>query len=161
MMTLARVVADHPHAVQRELLCHNRRFEDFGEPDAKPMAVRHFVSFVIAAPPMSSLGQAVNEGWTHTDQLIANLAEQHAGLIALQHRYPRPGVDSSPVTGLAASAGQEPDTGHVTEQHAINAVAAGAQLEKFDTPDAFEARLAAFRAKVKPKQQQQEEVSAA
>jgi hypothetical protein len=141
MMTLARVVADHPHAVQRDLLCHRFRYADFGMPGMTELGLRHFVAFVIGAPPVSALGQAVNEGWPKTDQLLANLAEQHAGLIALRSRYPRPGIPDTPDT-------PEPEVARpVTVDEVSTALTAGRCYDRFDNIADFEAKLAAARQK--------------
>lgn len=145
-MTLARVVADNVHAVQRDLLCHRLRWEDLGRAKSPKLSFRHFASFVLGAEPNSALGYAVTEGWTITNELLANLAEQHAGLIKLEARYRRPGVagdvpprrDGAPPAKKSASAAE-----------AKAGVMRGGAFDRFDSPADFQAKLAAARAKVK------------
>lgn len=128
MMTLARTVVEYPHAVQRDLLCHGFSWAGLGDADGRELDVRLFASFVLGAPPASALGNAVAEGWPQTDHLLANLGEQHAQLIGLDRRYPRPGL---PEPGPEAA--PEP------------VVYAGGTFDRFDTPADFEAKLQSFR----------------
>jgi hypothetical protein len=79
-------VADHRHAVVRDL-------NFAGYHGDKPITVGDFVSIVIASPPGSAVRYAAEGGWSQTDHLIANLAEQQAHLTHLPQRYMRPGIE--------------------------------------------------------------------
>jgi hypothetical protein len=152
MMALARVVAEYPHAVQREMLCYRYRWEDFGEPDATLLtSFGRFASFVLGAPPSSSaLGLAVHEGWTFTDHLIAHGIEAQQGLIHLTGRFSRPGAPEHG-TQKQTQAQAEPETpAKPTAQQVQTAVALGGQFDVFDSPNDFEAALAAFKARRSP-----------
>ena len=88
-------MANHRHAVVRDLASLGYRGDaliDFGD----------FISIVLASPPLSAVRYAVEGGWSQTDQLLANLGEQQAGLRQIQQPYARPGVaaeaDPGPVT---------------------------------------------------------------
>jgi hypothetical protein len=105
------------------------------------LTFRQFVSFVLGAEPSSALGQAVCEGWTATDHLLANMMEQHAGLISLDRRYPRPGLPEAPEPEQP----QDPAAPPAPACGASAAVASGANFDTFDTPEDFENRMAAFR----------------
>jgi hypothetical protein len=145
MMTLARVVADRPHAVQRDLLCHGFQWGGLGLPEDRLLPFRRFVSFVLGAPPESALGQAVAEGWTKTDELLANIAEQHAGLISLVARIPRPGVEPPPEPEDTADVDEKPPA----EAAEVNlAMQRGGRFDRFGGPAVFEARLAGFKARL-------------
>jgi hypothetical protein len=50
-------------------------------------------SVILAAPPLSSVRDAVNGGWSKEAELQALLLEHNSGLIKLSRRLPRPGVD--------------------------------------------------------------------
>jgi hypothetical protein len=146
MMALARVVCDSGHAVQRELLCHRYRWAEFGKPSHELLTFDEFASFVLGAAPSSALGLAVNEGWTLTDHLLATRLEQADGLIHLVGRHNRPGVDPQPET---EEDGEQTDTaaeGASVEQVQA-AVALGDKFDTFDSPEAFEARLAEFKSR--------------
>jgi hypothetical protein len=144
-MTLARVVVDSPHAVQRDLLCHRFRWANFGDPEATELSFPHFLSFVMGAEPTSALGNAVRDGWTTTDHLLANLTEQQAGLIQLGHRYSRPGLPAAEPDPErpALPAGRPP----VKARAAAAAVGAGGRFSTFDSPVDFQAKLAEHRAR--------------
>jgi hypothetical protein len=147
MMTLARVVCDNGHSVQRELLEHRYRWADFGKPTAELLSFHEFVSFVLGAPPTSALGLSVNQGWTLTDHLLASRLEQADGLIHLVGRHNRPGVDPVPETEDENDESvKEPAQQHSAEQ--IQAVVAmGGKFTTSETPDDFEAKLADFKAR--------------
>jgi hypothetical protein len=147
MMTLARVVCGSGHAVQRELLCHRYRWAEFGKPSHELLSFDEFVSFALGAPPSSALGLAVNEGWTLTDHLLASRLEQAEGLIHLVARHNRPGVE--PQTEEECDGGPAGDSAEATPppEQIQAAVALGGAMDTFDTPDAFEAQLAAFKAR--------------
>lgn len=90
MMELVRVFTEHWHAVQRDLLAMQLHVSDLGTPK---LSVWELISVVVAAPDGSSVYLAQRGGWTPTDELLANLGEQQAGLLELRSRYPRPGVE--------------------------------------------------------------------
>jgi hypothetical protein len=149
MMALARVVAESPHAVQREMLCYRYRWEDFGEPDATLLtSFDRFASFVLGAPPSSALGLAVHEGWTLTDHLIAHGIEQQSGLIRLTGRFPRPGIPAAPAPEIQSE--PEPEDVSLSAQILQAEVALGGQFDVFDSPAGFEAALATFKARRSP-----------
>jgi hypothetical protein len=141
MMALARVVCGNGHAVQRELLCHRYRWADFGKSTHELLLFDEFVSFVLGAPPTSALGLAVNDGWTLTDHLLASRLEQAEGLIHLKSRHNRPGVDPEPEQE------ETQDQQTPTAENVQAAVALGGAMDTFDTPEAFEARLAEFKSR--------------
>jgi hypothetical protein len=148
MMALARVISEHPHTVQRELLVHRFRWGEFGPSWGQPLALWEFISFALAAPQTTELGLALREGWSHTDHLIANLHEQNAHVIDLNGRYQRPGVKKT----AAAPAAPEPATEQPEEERAdptavAGEIARGAGYDRFESPADFEAKLKAFRAR--------------
>ena len=51
------------------------------------------VSLVVAAPPTSSLRYFLDAGWSREAHLLANMAEQRAGLTDISEPYERPGLD--------------------------------------------------------------------
>lgn len=89
MMTLVRVLSTHWHAVERDLLSMGYRADDIGTPK---LTLWELISIVVAAPVGTAVRYAEDGGWSRTDGLIANLAEQQAGVLQLTGRYPRPGV---------------------------------------------------------------------
>lgn len=148
-MTLARVLAEAPHAVQRELLCEHFSFDGLGRKSEDPLSLNEFISFVLGASPYSALGVAVNDGWTKTDHLLANMQEQHAGLIKLAGRYTRPGVEEDP-----NQEGNEENNEERTEpkppsaQQVQAAVAGGGAFDRFESPEDFMVKLAEFKARM-------------
>lgn len=50
------------------------------------------VAIAVAAPPNSSVHEAMNGGWSREAHLLANMQEGGAGLVELNHRYDRPGM---------------------------------------------------------------------
>ena len=78
---------EHPRAVERDLLVLHRAVSD--------LTLSELASVVLAAPPLSSVRDAVDGHWSTTDHLIANLTEQVAGVIQLTGRYERPGLPES------------------------------------------------------------------
>ena len=154
-MALARVITEHPHAVQRELLIHHFRWGDFGRSGDIPLELWEFVSFILGAPPTSGVGLALSDGWTPTDHLLANMQEQDAGLIQLTSRYTRPGV-KQPADQNSESfepgqrqpqpwggASQQDETPMSSDQVKA-AVMMGGQFDRFDSPADFEAQRAKF-----------------
>jgi hypothetical protein len=53
------------------------------------------MSMIVAAPPGTSVRYVMDEGYSITDHLLATMSEQQAGLVTLQTRYSRPGVQVS------------------------------------------------------------------
>lgn len=142
MMTVARVVCDYPHAVQRELLCHGFRFAGYGEPTATPLGFWQFVSFILGAPPASAVGHALSEGWTTTDHLLANLTEQQAELIRLDRRYERPGLPAAPKEPEPVGRSQD-------KPPAAVALAAGGSFDRFESVADFQRKLDEHRVRAK------------
>lgn len=87
-MALAHVTKQHWRAVERDVLAMHYRVGD--------LSTSELASVVLAAPPTSSVRHAIDEGWARSDHLLANIIEQHAGLIRPVHRLPRPGVVAEP-----------------------------------------------------------------
>lgn len=144
-MTLARVLGESPHAVQRELICEHFSFNGLGRESDEALSVNEFISFVLGADPYSALGVAVTEGWTKTDHLIANLQEQHAGLIKLAAWYVRPGVEEDLNEELNNEQDEDESvTKPPSVQQVSSAVAGGGSFDRFDTVEEFQARLASF-----------------
>ena len=86
---VAEIVVEHRHPVVRDLLALGYRLDDIG--DRLPFA--DFLSVVLAAPPNSSIRfYAIEKQWPQTDHLLANMAEQQAGIVSINGRYPRPGL---------------------------------------------------------------------
>jgi hypothetical protein len=92
MIALAACIKDHWHAVERDLFALGRTADDIG---TDRLTVCQLISVVLAAPPGSAVHHYDPNAWSRTDELIANLGEQHAGLLNLSARYARPQVDSS------------------------------------------------------------------
>lgn len=92
MIALAACIRDHWHAVERDLLALNFTADDIGS----KLSLCQLVSIVMASPTGSSVHTYDPMRWSKTDELIANLGEQQAGLVSLNARYPRPQVDSIP-----------------------------------------------------------------
>lgn len=88
MITLARVISEHWHAVERDLISLGYHADDIGT----KLSVWELVSIVIASPPGSAVFHA-GGGWSKEAEMLANLSEQQAGVIKLDSRYTRPGVD--------------------------------------------------------------------
>lgn len=96
ILTVAEIVEAYPHAVNRDLNFagyHGDALIDLGD----------LVSIVIASPPTSAVRYAVEGGWSRTDHLVADWAEQQSESTESPFRYTRPGVehdpDPGPVTG--------------------------------------------------------------
>lgn len=96
MMALAAAIKDHWHAVERDLLTMGYHADDIGT----KLDTCELISIVVAAPPGTAVHHADPTRWSKTEELIANLGEQQAGLLSLDARYARPQVDSSPVKRL-------------------------------------------------------------
>lgn len=99
-MRVAEIVTDHRLAVTRDLLDLGYRWSDVGD----SVGVEEFLAVVLAAPPNSSIRfYAVDQEWTQTDHLLANLGEQQAGAVNLAGRYPRPGLQQAAPSGHSGS----------------------------------------------------------
>lgn len=89
MMELVRVFNEHWHAVQRDLLTMGLHVDDLGTPK---LSIWELISVIVAAPDGTAVFRAKRGGWSPSEELLANLGEQRAGLLDLKSRYPRPGV---------------------------------------------------------------------
>lgn len=74
-----------------------------------------FIDIVLASYPGTAVRYAVDEGWPQTDQLLANLAEQHAGLTELPTRYARPGIEEAAKPGPVTMTREEFDSRHTAD----------------------------------------------
>lgn len=92
MIALAACIKDHWHAVERDLLALGYHADDIGT----KLSTCELISIVLAAPPGSAVHHLDPARWSRTDELIANMSEQQAGLVNLNARYARPDVVSSP-----------------------------------------------------------------
>ena len=92
MMALAACFKDHWHAVERDLFDLGFTVDDIG-PNLSPCQL---ISIVLAAPPGTAVHHYDPTRWSRTDELLANLGEQQAGVLTLDGRYERPQVDSTP-----------------------------------------------------------------
>jgi len=88
MMALTRVMGTNWHAVERDLLALGFHADDIGTPK---LSVWELISIVVAAPPGSAVHFKTGS-WSKEAEMLANLGEQQAGLLSLEGRYPRPGV---------------------------------------------------------------------
>jgi hypothetical protein len=93
MIALAACIKDHWHAVERDLLALGYHADDIGT----NLTTCELISIVLAAHPGTAIHHFDPTRWSRTDELIANLGEQQAGLLNLSARYARPQVDSTPV----------------------------------------------------------------
>jgi hypothetical protein len=93
MIALAAAIKDHWHAVERDLLAIGYHADDIGT----KLTTCELISIVLASPPGTAVHHFDPNAWSRTDELIANLGEQQAGLLNLNARYARPQVDSTPV----------------------------------------------------------------
>lgn len=93
MIALAAAIRNHWHAVERDLLAMGKSADDIGT----KLTTAELISVVLAAPPGTAVHHFDPNAWSRTDELIANLGEQQAGLFSLNARYARPQVDSTPV----------------------------------------------------------------
>lgn len=92
MIALAAAIKDYWHAVERDLFALGRTADDIG---TDKLTTCQLISIVLAAPPGTAVHAFNPNAWSRTDELIANLGEQQAGLVSLNARYARPQVDSS------------------------------------------------------------------
>ena len=89
---LAHVVGECWHALVRDILVMGFRVDDM----FTTLGLSDMVSIVVAAPPGSSVRYYLDEGWSRTDHLIANMTEHRAGLVQLPQAYSRPGAEQRP-----------------------------------------------------------------
>ena len=87
---LTRAVGAHWHALVRDVLDLGYRIKDMF---TEELGLAELVSLVVAAPPQSSLRYFMDEGWSREAHLLANMAEQRAGIADLVEAYDRPGLD--------------------------------------------------------------------
>jgi hypothetical protein len=85
---LAHVVGDCWHAFHRDVMALNR--------DVNALTLAEMVSVVVGAPPGSSVRHWLDGGWSQEAQLLANMAEQNAGIATMTEPYARPGVAQRP-----------------------------------------------------------------
>lgn len=121
MMALAAAIKNYWHAVERDLLALNFTADDIGTPK---LTTCQLISIVLAAPPGTSCHHFDPNAWSRTDELIANLGEQQAGLVSLNARYARPQVDSAPVKPYSEFDSLAPYKGIILE---------GAPIDEFTT----------------------------
>lgn len=93
MIALAACIKNHWHAVERDLLALGYHADDIGT----KLSTCELISVVLAAPSGTAVHQFDPTRWSRTDELLANLGEQQSGLLKLDARYQRSGVDSAPV----------------------------------------------------------------
>ena len=90
MFWVAETVAEHTDAVVRDLLSFGLHARDIG---TDKVSVGEFIAMLLASTPTSAVKyHAIDKGWTPEAHLLANLGEQHAGVMRLTGRYPRPGL---------------------------------------------------------------------
>lgn len=92
MIALTACVANQWHALERDLLDLGYHADDIGT----KLTICELISVVLAAPPGTAVHASDPSRWTRTDELIANLGEQQAGLLNLSARYQRGQVDTTP-----------------------------------------------------------------
>lgn len=123
MIALAACIRNHWHAVERDLLAMGKSADDIGT----KLSTCELISIVLAAPTGTAVRESDPTRWSRTEELMANLGEQQAGLVSLGARYPRPQVDSTP---------QKP-----YDSMAQLAPYKGIQLESADSPSEFMKKL--------------------
>jgi hypothetical protein len=97
---LAHVVCECWHALVYDVLALGYRIEDM----FTTLGLAEMIAIAVAAPPGSSVRYFLDGGWTRTDQLLANMAEQQAGVATLSRPYPRPGIEARPPPDPAVNA---------------------------------------------------------
>lgn len=109
MIALAAAIRDYWHAVERDLFTLNFTADDIGV----KLDDCQLISIVLAAPPGTACHHFNPNAWSRTDELIATLGEQQAGVVTLNGRYQRPQVDSTPVKRPSMLDGMTPYRGVV------------------------------------------------
>lgn len=96
---LTYCVGKHWHPLVSELLSLGFRWEDMFTPT---LPFSDLVSIVMAPQPNGPLKLALNNGWSQTDHLLANLGEANAGIATQVAAYDRPSQnqDESPMDAL-------------------------------------------------------------
>lgn len=92
MIALSECIKDHWHSVERDLLTLGFTADDIGG----RLSICQLISIVLASQPGTSVHHFAG-GWSREAELMANLSEQKAGLLDLQARYARDGVDPTVV----------------------------------------------------------------
>jgi hypothetical protein len=92
MIQLAHVIRTNWHAVERDLLSMGYHADEIGT----RLSLWELVSVVVASHPNTAVHYWMG-GWSREADMLASMSEQQAGLLDLSGRYPRPGVDSTPV----------------------------------------------------------------
>lgn len=117
MNALAACIKDHWHAIERDLLALGKTADDIGTPN---LTVCQLISVVLAAHPGTAVHHFDPNRWSRTDELIANLGEQQAGLLSLNARYARPQVDSTPAPSGQVMGATAPYMGMQFEAHPVD-----------------------------------------
>jgi hypothetical protein len=112
MIALAAAIRDYWHAVERDLATMGLDADDIGTAKLDDCK---FISIVLAAPPGSACHHFNPKAWSRTDELIATLGEQQAGVVTLNGRYERPEVDSTPRKPASVLDGMMPYRGVVLD----------------------------------------------
>jgi hypothetical protein len=94
---LTQVVGECWHALARDVLALGYRREDM----FTTLDLADMVSIVVGAPPGSAVRHWLDQGWSRTDHLLANLQEQQAGYATLPQAYERPGLEARPEDPLS------------------------------------------------------------
>lgn len=114
MIALAAAIRDYWHAVERDLATLQLDADDIGTPK---LPVTKLISIVLAAPPGTACHHFSPDAWSRTDELLATLSEQQAGVVTLNARYARPQVDSTPQKPYSELAALPSYRGIVLEAH--------------------------------------------
>jgi len=86
---LTAAVGRYHHALVRDVLALGYRA---GDMFTDRLTISELISIVVAAPPTSSLRWFLDNGWTRTDHLLANMTETQQGVAQLSEPYERPGL---------------------------------------------------------------------
>jgi hypothetical protein len=113
---LTQAVGAHWHALVRDVLSLGYRIRDMFSGE---LGLAELVSVVVAAPPNSSLRYFLDQGWSREAHLLANMAEQRAGLSDLNEAYDRPGL---------ADRGNSPNDGRIVRADVMT----WAEMDKLD-----------------------------
>lgn len=86
---LAWVWCNHWPALVRDVLALGYHASDM----FTTLTLGEMISIVVAAPATSAVRHFIDGGWSRTDHLLANMAEQQAGVAGLTKPFARPGLD--------------------------------------------------------------------
>lgn len=86
---VAEAVTKYRHALVRDVLALGYRAGDM----FTTLSFADMISIVVASPPGSSLRYWMDQGWSRTDHLLANMAEADADVAHLKAPYERPGLE--------------------------------------------------------------------